>query len=391
MDLEATVRGLCGFAGRDAGSDAERRAAGWLRDRLGAAGRDAAFEVAWVRPHWPAMHLLHALAGVAGSLISTASPVAGLAVVAVAFVSTLLELTGRPSPTRLLTFRRATQNVVAPPKRPHSRRVRLVVFAAYDAARRGLAFRPVFRRFDAAMRAATRGWWPPPLLSMALALGLLVATTASRVAGYDPTWLSVVQLVPTVVLLFAVALLADVALSEPSPDASGASAVAVAAALATALDKQPLARLDVELVLAGAGDGSALGARAYVNRRRRRWDAARIAVLEVRPCGSGRPAVWVTDGPVVPLRLHPRLIELARGAGDASEQRGRDASAAYRARQARWPAVAVGALDGDGIVTTRRAAGDEPDKVDVDAMEATLALCVALVTALDEDLAKREE
>src|SRR3954469_9864326 len=124
MDLETTVRGLCAFPGRATGSDAERRAAGWLRDQLGVDGRDAAFEVSWVRPHWPVIHLFHAILGVAGSLIATASSVAGPAVVPVAFLSTLLELPGRPSPIRLLTFRRATQNVVAPPPRARSQRVR---------------------------------------------------------------------------------------------------------------------------------------------------------------------------------------------------------------------------------------------------------------------------
>lgn len=395
MDLEATVEGLCGFSSRSAGSDAERRAAGWLRDRLAAGSRDAGFEVHWVRPHWSTIHLVHALAGVGGSLLSTASPIAGLALVAVALVSMLLELSGRPSPGRLISFRRATQNVVSPPPRARSRRVRLVVVAAYDAVRRGLVFRPTFRRLDASLRAATRGWWPPPLAWMALALGVLTVATAARVADDHPGWLAVVQLVPTVALLVAIALLADVSLSVPATDASGASAVAVAVALVAALDGQPLARLDVELVLTGAGDGPALGAGGYVRNRRRRWDAARVAVLEIRPCGAGRPAFWVTDGPLVPLRLHPRLIELARGAAGreahlgASAQRGRDASAAYRARQARWPAIAVGALDEHAIAPRRRAPGDEPGTVDVEAMGATLELCLALVTALDEDLAGR--
>jgi hypothetical protein len=242
------------------------------------------------------------------------------------------------------------------------------------------------------MRRGTRGWWPPPLAWMALALGLITAACAVRVAGYDPEWLSVVQLIPTVVLLVAVALLADISLSDPSPDASGASAVAVALALVRALDRQPLSQLDVELVLAGAGDGPALGARGYVRNRRRRWDPARLAVLEVKPCGAGRPAFWVTDGPVVPLRLHPRLIELATAAlGADAGERGREASAAYRARQARWPALAVGALDPDGTVPRRRAADDEPAALDPKAMRSTLELCVALVTALDADLAKRED
>jgi hypothetical protein len=394
MDLEAIVDGLCGFSGRAAGSDAERRAAGWLRERLAATKREAAFEVHWVRPHWSTIHLFIGLFGVVASLLSTSEPIAGVSILGVAFLSTLLEVTGRPSPARLLSFRRATQNVVAPPPRPRGQRVRLVIVAPYDAARRGLAYRPTVRRAGVELRRATRGWWPPPLTWMALALLALTAIAAVRVAGPDPSWLSVVQLVPTVGLLVAIALLADISLSDPSPDASGASAVAVAIALVDALDRQPLARIDVELVLAGAGDGPSLGASAYVRKRRRRWDAARIAFLEVRPCGAGKPAYWVTDGPVIPLRLHPRLIELtseAAGPGGASAERGRANSAAYRARQARWPAIAIGALDDDGIVPRRRGPDDTPDEIDRAAMDATLELCLALVTTLDEDLAKRQD
>src|SRR3954452_23419243 len=185
MDLEATAEGLCGFRDRSAGSDAERRAAGWLRDRLQAAGRDAAFEVHWVRPHWSTIHLLAAVAGVVGSLLATASAVARLAVVAVALASKLLELTARRSPPRLLSFRRATQNVVAPPPRARSGRVRMIVVAAYDDPRRGLAFRPGLRRVDAALRRGTRGWWPPPLTFMAVALAFVTAACAVRVAGYN--------------------------------------------------------------------------------------------------------------------------------------------------------------------------------------------------------------
>jgi hypothetical protein len=93
----------------------------------------------------------------------------------------------------------------------------------------------------------------------------------------------------------------------------------------------------------------------------------------------------------VPLRLHPRLIELGRAASDATatDLRGRDASAAYRARRARWPAIALGAVDDDGIVAHRRMPEDEPGTVDLAAMEAALELCLDLATALDADLAQR--
>jgi hypothetical protein len=46
-------------------------------------------------------------------------------------------------------------------------------------------------------------------------------------------------------------------------------------------------------------------------------------------------------------------------------------------------------VDDDGIVPHRRMPDDEPDTVDLAAMESTLERCLALVTALDADLAQR--
>jgi hypothetical protein len=402
MAPQETIDRLCSFERRAAGSDAERLAARWLAQRLRDGGRDAEVETHWVRPHWPLAGAAHAVAGVAGTLLTTTSPVAGLAVVGVAFLSMLLDLTGRPSLGRMATYRRATQNVVAAPPAPGEDRgadsdhIRLVVVAAYDARRRGLVYRPALRRLDARIRRALSGRWPSGPGWMAIALAGLSASAAARMAGVDATWLATVQLILAASLLVAVALLLDVALSEPSPDAGGASAVATAIALVEALDAQPPRGLDVELVLAGAGDGPSQGAGGYVARRRRRWDPARLAVLELRPCAAGQPRFWVRDGALFSLPLHPRLIELARGAArdeahlGAREHAGRADSAAYRARQARWPAIAVGALDRDDLAPRARQASDTPDTVDPAAMRATLELCLALVRALDDDLAARE-
>src|SRR5204862_7267790 len=98
MDLEATAEGLCGFRDRSAGTEAERRAAGWLRDRLGAAGGDAAFEVLWVEPHWPTRHLLAAVPGAAGGLRAPAQGRSGPPAAGAALVHPLLGLTLRRPP-----------------------------------------------------------------------------------------------------------------------------------------------------------------------------------------------------------------------------------------------------------------------------------------------------
>src|SRR5439155_9654908 len=118
-------------------TDAERGAALWLARELRDGGREAELDTVWVRPQWAAVHALHALLAVVGSVLSVGVPVAGLAVLAVTLVSLWLDLAARAPVVRLLMRRRATQNVRAPaPARGGAQpRVRLVVTAHYDAGR----------------------------------------------------------------------------------------------------------------------------------------------------------------------------------------------------------------------------------------------------------------
>jgi hypothetical protein len=93
--MRRVVDGLGGFAGRGACTDAERRAALWLHGELRARGRDAWVETRWVRPQRAAALALACLAAVAGGLLSTAAPVAGLALAALGLVALAADALGR--------------------------------------------------------------------------------------------------------------------------------------------------------------------------------------------------------------------------------------------------------------------------------------------------------
>ena len=387
MDAIETAAELCHIEGRAPGTDAERRAAAWLAGRLRDAGREAELETVWVRPHESASLALHALAAVAGSLLTTVSAVAGVVVLALTAISLVLDMRGGPWLLRRLTFRRATQNVVSPPParatddaRPP---VRLIVTARYDAGRSGLLRRPLLQR--AAARA------PGPRALLALAVLLALAAAVIRLVD-DATWVGAVQLVPTVGLLLAAALLADNALGARSPGAGDASAVGVALALAAALDQSPPQRLDVHVVLAGAGTAPAAGIREFIRSRRRRWPTEEVAVLHLEPCGRGRPRWWVKDGPLWPLGLHPQLRTVAAHVAlqephlGAGPHTGHGVTGAHVARRRRWPAIAVGCLDARGVAAGRDGPGDEPGALDPQAVQAALELCLALVDELDADL-----
>ncbi len=386
MDPIDLARELVAIPRRAPGSDAERRAALRLRDRLAGQGRTPTVETLWVRPGVAAAAAWAAGLGLVGSVVAAAEPRVGLAVLAATLFAYLPELTGlRARPLRRLTRERATQNVVAAPRDPPAteanpghRALTLVIAAGCDAPprHRGLA-RP--------LGALARPLWPSARAWLGLALLALVITAGLRALGETGRGVGAVQLVPTVALLLAAVGLVEVTLSPAGDGAGEAGGAAVALALAAALDGAPPRHLAVEVVVAGAASADAVGMERWVRRRRRTVRAEEIAVLGFGACGAGDPAWRTGDGPALRLRAHPRLLALCGGVAErdpalrARAAAGRGGGLALPPRRAGWPSL--------GVETTGAEAPEDGDALDPEALRRTLDFALALVAALDEELA----
>jgi hypothetical protein len=266
--MQSVVDGLCAISGRGACTDAERRAALWLHDELRSRGHEAWVETRWVRPQRYGTLALGCLLAVAGSLLSTIVPFAGLAVAAAGGLTLALEAGGWTVP---LFPRRATQHVLTDAPDVLTP---LVIAAAYDAPRRGLVLNDRWRR-------RLRPRWGLAACGVAAA-----GAACARAGGVEGTWLGAVQLVPTVVLLVAFAAAVDIALSGFSPGANdNASGVAVALALFDELRRRPLRALAPALLLVGAGHAVPRAVAAHL-----RAERIHGVVLEIGPCGDGAPA-----------------------------------------------------------------------------------------------------
>ena len=386
----ATVIHDCALPGRGAGTDAERRAALVLAEALRADGRAVAIEPVWVRPQWALVHAVHVALLIAGGLLAIKVPAAGLAVTAAALVSMSLDLLGYGSPVRRVSPARATQNVVAAPAGPE-RPVRLVIAAGYDAPRGGLAYRARFQRWWRAAERWAYGRLPGPLAWLAIGGALLLVLAIARTAGAQGTPLDVLQLLVTIKLLVAFTLLADIALSEPGPGASDAAAAAAALAVARELADGQAPTVEVEVVLAGAATGPALGMAAYL-RARRGWPRQQTIVLAIGPCGRG-PARWArAEGPLVPLRCHPRLDQLAAEvARSESHLRARPftarglPSAAHAARVRGFASLMVCSRPETPVAPE----DDAVEDLDMSAVLDVVDFCVALAGRIDRDVAAR--
>jgi hypothetical protein len=402
MPAADTVARLTAFAGRGAGSNAERQAAQWLASELSRGRREAHTETFWCRPNWALAHTWHCLVAVTGSLLMVSHARLGGGVVLVALLCVLADcLTGR-SPGRWLTPERASQNVVSPAVArrsgsPSAGAVRLIVTANIDAGRTGLAYRRGLRAPLARVRRLagdgrfTPGWlgW----LCLELVWLLIVAGLRSR--GASGLAVGIAQLVPTALLVIELALLLELGISPFGPGAGdNASGVAVAMALVRALDASPPRRLEVELVLQGAGDSAMLGLRRHLARRRRELRAATTAVVGVGPCGSGSPCWWESDGSFLPLRFHRRLIGLARrlAAPDAMHparpQWGRGTSPALPARARGLPAITIGAVDEFSLAPRSHEPRDVAGAVQGATLDEVLEFALTLVDALDAELSQ---
>jgi hypothetical protein len=394
MRTAETVSRLATFTRRGAGTDAERRAAMWLRSELDAGRRPAELEPFWCRPNWALAQAWHVALGLAGSLVSVSSPWLGAALVLIAILSVIADTRFGVSPGRRLTPERASQNVVSRVG-PDDPGVRLIVTANYDAGRMGLVHRAGPRLAAVRLRrlvggAVSPGWtgW------LVLALVWVLVVAILRVSGARGVTVGIVQLIPTAALAVVLALLLDLASADYGPAAGdNASGVAVALALVRALDVGPPRHLAVEVVLQGAGDGAMLGLRRHLRARRRELTPKTVVVLGIGPCGAGQPRWWVSDGPLLPLRYARRLTALCAGVASseahlgAAPHRGRGIAPALPARVRGLPSIAIGCLDANGLVPRGHQSSDRPERLDQTAAHLTLELALALVDAIDADLA----
>src|SRR5262245_13174780 len=304
------IRELCSFERRGPGTDAERRAANALAARLRGMGRRAEIEPFFAHPQYAVVHLVHALLGIAGSLVAIVQPAVGFALVLFAAASTYLDLNTRLYLVRSLLFHRISQNVVSPGTRPEAP-ARLILMAHYDAARTGYVFSKGSKRVRR-LPERVRLVLGPFRLFFWLGLAPLLPILGARMAGFDPTWLNALQAIPTIVLIVAAFLLIDIALSEIVPGAyDNASGVAAVLSAAEDLTSDPPANLDVWVVLAGSEESLCEGSRAFVRSHRKQLDRASTYFVNVDSVSSGGVAYEISQGAVISVPHDRHLVELA--------------------------------------------------------------------------------
>jgi hypothetical protein len=387
------IRELCSFEERGPGTDAERRAAKMLAGRLRAKGRRAEIEPTYVHPQYPAIHLVHAAIAIAGSVVAIAEPVIGFALVLFAATSTYLDLNTRFYLVRSLFFRRASQNVVSPGPRPEAR-ARLILVAHYDAALTGYVFSRAAKRIRR-LPERLRLLLGPFRLFFWAGIAPLLPILGARMAGVDANWLSVLQVVPTIVLIVAAFLLIDIALSGIVPGAyDNASGVAAVISAAEELDADSPANLDVWVVLACAEEALCEGMRSFLRTHRDELDRERTHLINVDSVSHGQVTYEVSEGAVVSLPLDSGLIELSEALGsdprfDARPLRFPLLDDALPARVRKLRAITIRTTEDGALAPWYHTHADVPERVDSGALTRATEFVVGLARLLDREVGRR--
>src|SRR5918996_274504 len=327
--------GLGRFPNRRApGSDAERRAAAYLKQRLEGLGRQVEVESVEIWPAWPLAYAILAGLAVLGSVLSVSVPALGAALALAAALLTFLDA-GVLLPTlRRLLGRRASQNVVSWGGRDKPGLLLLV--AHYDAGRGGIALGQKAEARRAAFGNLVRRLIGPlePLFWAELAV---LVCCILRLVGLSGVLLTVVQFIPTA-------------------------------------------------LLTGGQKAIAAGSRAFLKRHKHDLGREHTAVLNLDAVGSGTVRYTNREGPLVAIKSHPQLLQLCQAITEDDEDENafgarplvnRSPSDDYAARSAGLPAITI---------SCRGRLDYVPARVDAEAIERAEGFCAELIRRLDAEV-----
>ena len=368
IDLLGELDALLELGRRAPGSDAERRSALHLRDRLAALGRGVEVEALDVYPHWPLAYALLAAATVAASVLAVYVAPAGAALALAAALLTFLDAALLIPTLRRPLGRRASQNVIS--KGPDERAGALVLVAHCDAGRGGIV--------QSSQLAGRRVGGLQLVFWAQLAV---LACALVRLAGIEGTAVTIVQFVPTLVLIAAVALLVDVALSPTrGGENDNASGCVLALRLAERFGKPDALRyFNLHVLFTGAQHAGTAGMRAFLKRHVLPRD--HTVFLNVDRVGSGAVRYTEREGALFTQRSHPQLTALCEQIVED------DLDAAPLTSRAASDASAAGTNGYAAVTITCRERGDYASgRVAEESLERAEAFCAELIERIDAEL-----
>jgi hypothetical protein len=376
---------------RGAGSQGEQWAAGWIAERLRAAGCDAQVqEEQFLDGYARHMRGLSAASGLAGAAALASRRLRPLAAIVAGAVAGAIadDVSNGPRLLRRAGLSRGTTwNVVAGAGDPDAERT-LVVLAHHDAAPTGRIFDPsvqmwmgerfpgVIERVDTSLPL----WWALLSAPALVAAGALRGRRRMLAAGAAGSAL-------------AAAIFHDVATSPIVPGANdNLSAVAVLVALAERLRERPLAGLRVLLVSCGAEEVLQGGIHGFAHRHFPALDRRRTWFLNLETVGSPRLIMLEGEGPLVMEDYHDRRFrDLVQRSADTigvplrRGLRSRTSTDAVVPHRAGYPTATLASMDRYKLLSNYHLMSDTPENLDYGTVRQALAVTETVARELADN------
>jgi hypothetical protein len=231
-------------------------------------------------------------------------------------------------------------------------------------------------------------------------LAALLPILGIRMAGVDSTLISVLQLIPTLILLVGALMLVNLELSDVVPAANdNASGVATVLSLAEDLGASAPENLDICVLLTGGGECLMEGTRSYLRAHRKELDPATTYFLSLEAVGRGEVRYVTGEGLAISFGMDARVIELCdavASAGDGGNRPGASplvwgfATDSLPIRLAKFPCTTITTIEREALLPSRyHRLDDVPDRIDTDALDRAHGFALDLVGALDRDVGRR--
>jgi Zn-dependent M28 family amino/carboxypeptidase len=373
---------------RRAGSQDEREAAQWLRDRLHAAGCQVQLDEEQFRDGYAKVIGSLAAAGALAGAAALGRRTRKLGALAAGLVTTAIadDISNGPRLFRRATTPpRPTWNVVAEAGDRSAQRT-LVLLAHHDAAPTGLIFDDraqvwlgetfpgVIERIDTSLPL----WWAMLSAPALVALGAVRNRRGLITTGLAGS-------------LVGTAVFADVARRPVCPGANdNLTAVAVLVALAERFRARPVEGLRVMLVSCGAEEVLQGGIHGFAERHFPELQRDRTWFLNLDTVGSPRLILLEGEGPVVMEDYHDRsfrdlVVRAAERAGAPLRRgmRSRNSTDAVIPSRAGYPTATITSMDRYKALSNYHKMSDTPDNVNY----RTVLQALAVSEAVARDLA----
>lgn len=301
------IKNLCSFKNRGAGTEEEKKAALWLKERMDKIGLKTKIQEFKFPLSFSSSLALHGILAVLFSLLSLKNPyIASLLILFIIF-SYFGECTARFIILRRLLLSGVSQNVIA--KLGDSQAKNKVVICAHcDVAKCGLIYKPRLSKIGSLYSSDKLGPLSPPFFFMIV---IFVISVLRVFLNYN-IFLNVIQIIFTFLILFFVFLAIQYEFSKYTDGASDdASGIAVVLALAEELKRNTNNLSEFTFLLTGSEEGHMIGMRFFMKEYKNFFPKENSYFISLDTVGNPELKYSVSEGFLFKQKYPDKLVLLA--------------------------------------------------------------------------------